>query len=85
MADRGLDYIEILQLLSDDELEDEYGWHRTRAKEHRRRGAYGLYWWHQKHAEQICHEIGRRTSAFNSQHYEQLQFEGTPFRKLSPE
>lgn len=56
-----LAYVEILSLFTDEELEDEYGWHRTRGKEHRRRARYGLYWWHQKHAGLICDEIGRRS------------------------
>lgn len=68
----GLDYLEIVQLFTDDELEDEYGWHRTRGKEHRRRGRYGLYWWHQKHAAVICDEIGRRSSPTVAM-YDQLE------------
>jgi hypothetical protein len=70
----GLDYLEILQLLSDEELEDEYGWHRTRGKDHRRRGRYGLYWWHQKHAGLICDEIGRRSAPY-TQVIEQLSLD----------
>lgn len=70
----GLDYVEILQLFTDEELEDEYGWHRERGKAHRRAGRYGLYWWHQRHAHEICEEIGRRSSNPEVEHLEQLTF-----------
>lgn len=74
-----LDYTEILRLFTDGELEEEYDWHRARGKQKRRAGAYGLYWWHQRHATMIIDEIRRRAELLEqAKRYTQLELVPRP-------
>lgn len=68
---------EVLQLIPDEDLEDEVGWHRGRAKHHRWIGNYGLARWHDLHVTFIMDEMRRREDPFRFV-FAQLQLPDMP-------
>lgn len=74
---------QLLASLSEADLEDQLNWTRTREKEYRRRGNFGLaYFWGGLSLD-VIDELGRRYLALREAEHEQLALEVPP--RVEPE
>lgn len=80
MADQKRPFEELTEL----ELENEYGWLRSRRTVHRGLGNYGLAYYYGDLAVGVVVEMGIRYAIARAEKYEQLAFD-VPGLKLAPD